>query len=88
MARKALFSSKIEERRRYQVLAVSVTATLFLAGLGLIGFGAFRGFDMFVGTDADRTPIMLGVLIALAGLLVVCLIVYGAIRAYGRVASG
>ena len=89
MARRALFSSKIEQRRRYHVLAVSVAATLFVAGIGLIAFSALRGFDMLAATtDADSTPIMLGVLVAFGGLVVLCLIAYGAIRAYGRVAVG
>lgn len=89
MARRTLFSSKIEQRRRYNVLAVSVAATLFVAGLGLIAFSALRGFDMLAATtDADSTPIMMGVLIAVGSLIVLCLIAYGAIRAYGRVAVG
>ena len=89
MARRALFSSKIEQRRRYHVLAVCVAATLFVAGIGLIAFGALRGFDMLAATtDADSTPIMFGVLVALGALIVLCLISYAAIRAYGRVAVG
>jgi hypothetical protein len=88
VARRTLFSSKIEQRRRYHVLAVSVAATLFVAGIGLIAFSALRGFDMLAATDADSTPIMLGMLVAFGGLVVLCLIAYAAIRAYGRVAVG
>ena len=87
VARRAIFSSKIEQRRRYHVLAVSVAATLFVAGLGLIAFGALRGFDMLAATEADNTPVMFGVLVAFASLVVLCLIAYAAIRAYGRVAE-
>jgi len=88
VARRAIFSSKIEQRRRYHVLAVSVAATLFVAGLGLIAFGALRGCDMLAATEADNTPVMFGVLVAVAGLVVLCVISYDAICAYGRVAEG
>ena len=85
--RRAIFSTRLEQRRKTHRLAVLVAATLLAVGIGLIAFGAMRGFDMLEVTDADRTPIVLGVLIALAGLVVLCLIAYATIRAYGRVTS-
>ena len=80
-----MFSAKLERRRKNHRLAILVAVTLFAVGIGLIAIGAVRGLDMLAAADADRSPIILGVLIALAGLGVLCLIAYAAVRAYGRV---
>ena len=68
-------------------LAILVAATLFAAGIALIGIWAVRASSMLAAADADHAPIILGVLIALAGLLVLCLIAYGAVLAFGRFPS-
>jgi hypothetical protein len=83
-----MFSAALERRRRIQRLAVLVAATLFAAGLALIAVWAARAFSMLeVAGDAGPVPVILGVLIALAGLLALCLIVYGAVRAFGHFTS-
>jgi hypothetical protein len=80
-----MFSAKLERRQRFHCLAIMVAATLFAAGIALIVIWAARASSMLAAADADRgAPIILGVLIALAGLLVLCLIAYGAVRAFGR----
>ena len=53
-------------------------------GIALIVIWAVRASIMLEAADAERAPIIIGVLIALAGLLVLCLIAYGAVRAFGR----
>lgn len=88
MRRRAMFSAKLERRRKNQRLATLAAVTLLAVGIGLIGIGALRGFDMLAATDADPGAFALGVLIALAGLLALCLVVYAVIRAFGRVTSG
>ncbi|MGA8823382.1 MAG: hypothetical protein WB613_11220 [Pseudolabrys sp.] len=57
---------------------------LFAVGIALIAVWAVRAFDMFEAAEADRGPIILGVLIALAVLVVLCLIAYAVVRAVGR----
>lgn len=88
MRRRAMFSDKLERRRKNQRLAMLFAVTLFVVGIGLIVIAGLRGFDMLAATDADPGAIVLGVLVALAGLFALCLIVYAAIRAFGRVTSG
>jgi len=85
--RSAMFSATLERRRRIHRWAVVVAATLLAVGIGLIAIWAVRAFYMLEAVEADRAPIIIGVLIALAGLVVLCLIAYGAIRAYGRITS-
>ena len=82
--RSAMFSTKLERRRQFNRLAVLVAATLLAVGIALITVWAFRAFDMLRAAEADRAPIIIGVLIALAVLVVLCLIAYAAIRAAGR----
>ena len=43
-----------------------------------------RAFSMLEVAEADCAPIILGVLIALAGLLALCLIAYSSVRVFGR----
>jgi hypothetical protein len=64
-----------------------VAATLFAAGTVLIAIWAVRASSMLAAADADRAPIIIGVLIAIAGLFVLCLMAYGAVRAFGRFPS-
>jgi hypothetical protein len=82
-----MFSPKLERRWRFHRLAILVAATLFAAGIALIVIWAVRASSMLEAADADRAPIIIGVLIALAGLVVLCLIAYGAVRAFGRFLS-
>jgi protein-S-isoprenylcysteine O-methyltransferase Ste14 len=82
-----MFSAKLERRRKNRRWAVAVAATLLVVGIPLIAIFAVQGFDMLGAAEADRMPIVLGVLIGLAGLIVLCLLAYAAIRIFGRVTS-
>ena len=82
-----MFSAKLERRQRFQRLAILVAATLFAAGIALILIWAMQASSMLAAAGADRTAIIFGVLIALAVLLVLCVIAYGAVRAFGRFPS-
>jgi hypothetical protein len=83
----AMFSDTLERRLRFHRLAILVAATLLAVGIALIVIWAVRASSMLEAADADRAPIIFGVPIALTGLLVLCLIAYGAIRAFGRLTS-
>ena len=85
--RSAMFSTRLERRRQFNRLAVLVAATVLAVGIVLIAVWAVRAFDMLGAAEADRAPIMIGVLIALAVLVVLCLIAYAAVRAVGRFTS-
>ncbi len=87
MARPVMFSGRLERRRKNRRWAVVVAATLLAVGLAVIGVVAMQGFDMLGAADADWMPMLLGVLVALAGLLALCLVAYVAVRAYGRATS-
>jgi hypothetical protein len=62
-----MFSAKLERRQRLHRLAILVAATLLVVGIALIAIWAVRASSMLQTADADRAPIILGVLIALAG---------------------
>ena len=79
-----MFSARLERRWRFHRLAILVAATLFAVGIALIVVWGVRASSMLAAVDADRTAIILGVLIAFLGLIVLCLIAYGAVRAFGR----
>ena len=87
MLRSAMFSTRLDRRRKFNRLAVLVAATLLAVGIALIAVWAVRAFDMLGAAEADRGPIIIGVLIALAVLVVLCLIAYAAVRAVGRFTS-
>jgi hypothetical protein len=53
----------------------------------LIAIWAVRASSMLTVAEADRTPIIIGVLIALAGLIPLCLVVYSVVRIFGRFPS-
>jgi hypothetical protein len=82
-----MFSGRLQRRRQFHHLGVSVAATLLAVGILLIAICAERGLDMFEVLEADRAPIILGVLIALIGLGFFCLIAYFAIWAVARITS-
>jgi uncharacterized membrane protein (DUF485 family) len=79
-----MFSAKLERREQFQRLAIFAAASVFLVGSGLIAFGAMRAFTLFEGAEANSTQIILGILLALAGLIVLCVITYVAVRVIGR----
>jgi hypothetical protein len=82
-----MFSDTLERRQRFHRLAILVAATLLAAGIALIMIWAVRASSMLEAADADRAPIIFGVVIALTGLLVLCLIAYGAVCVFGRLTS-
>jgi uncharacterized membrane protein (DUF485 family) len=82
-----MFSTRLKRRRQFNRLAVLVAATLLVVGIVLIAVWAVGAFDMLEAAEADRAPIMIGVLIALAVLVVLCLTAYAAVRAVGRFIS-
>jgi hypothetical protein len=79
-----MFSARLERRRQFNRLAVLAAATLLVVGVALIAVWAVQAFDMLEAAQADRVPIIFGVLIALAVLVVLCLIAYATVRAIGR----
>jgi len=82
-----MFSTRLERLRQFNRLAVLAAATLLAVGIALITVWAVRAFNMLGAAEADRAPIIIGVLIALAVLIVLCLIAYAAVRAVGRFTS-
>jgi multidrug resistance efflux pump len=69
-----MFSAKLERQKRFHRLAILVAATVFATGVVLIAIWAVRASSMLTTADADRAPIIIGVLIALAGLFALCLV--------------
>ena len=66
-----MFSTRLERLRQFNRLAVLAAATLLVVGIALIAVWAVRAFNMLGVAEADRAPIIIGVLIALA-VLVAC----------------
>ena len=87
MVGSAMFSDKLDRRRKIQRWAVVVAATLLAAGIAVIAMVVVEGFDMLGVAEADRAPVFLGAGIALAGLLILCLVAYTAVRVYARVTT-
>ena len=79
-----MFSTKLDRRRQFNRLAVLAAAILLAVGIALIAVWAVRGFNMLEAAETDRAPIIIGVLIALAVLVVLCLIAYAAVHAVSR----
>jgi multidrug resistance efflux pump len=69
-----MFSAKLERQKRFHRLAILVAATVFATGVVLIAIWSVRASSMLTTADADRAPIIIGVLIALAGLFALCLV--------------
>jgi uncharacterized membrane protein (DUF485 family) len=82
-----MFSAKLERRRRFHRLAILVAATVFVVGTVLIVIGAMRASTLLEAADANSTPIILGIMLALACLLILSLIAYSVVRAFGRFPS-
>jgi uncharacterized membrane protein (DUF485 family) len=78
-----VFSARLEFKR----LAVLAAATLLAVGIALIAVGAVRALNMLEAAEVNRAPIIIGVLVALGAFVVLCLIVYAAVRAVGRFTS-
>jgi hypothetical protein len=79
-----MFSARLERHWRFHRLAILVAATLFAVGIALIVVWGVRTSSMLAAVDADRTTNNSRMLIAFLGLIVLCLIAYGAVRAFGR----
>ncbi|MGK2923782.1 MAG: hypothetical protein ACSLE4_13550 [Methyloceanibacter sp.] len=80
-----MFSSRLEQRRKVRRFAVLVAVTVLIIGIALIAVVAMQGFDLLGAAEADRLPLGLAVLGALAGLLVLSLVAYVAVRVFSRV---
>ncbi len=80
-----MFSSRLEQRRKVRRFAVLVAVTVLIIGIALIAVVAMQGFDFLGAAEADRLPLGLAVLGALAGLLVLSLVAYVAVRVFSRV---
>ena len=80
-----MFSAKLERRRQFKRLALLAAVAVFAAGIAAIAFMALRATTLLEGTEAEPTmPIALLVAAAVTGLLVLCLVVYAAVRIAGR----
>ena len=75
-----MFSARLERLRQFDRLAELVAATLLAGGIVLIAVWTVRALKMLEAAEVDRAPIITGVVIALAVLVVLCLIVYVAVR--------
>ena len=82
-----MFSARLERLRQFDRLAVLVAATLLAGGIVLIAVWTVRAINMIDAAEVDRAPIIIGVLIASAVLVVLCIIVYAGVRAIGRFTS-
>ena len=82
-----MFSARLERLRQFDRLAVFAAATLLAGGIVLIAVWTVRALKMLEAAEVDRAPIIIGVVIALAVLVVLCLIVYATVRAVGRFTS-
>lgn len=82
-----MFSEKLARRRRIQRFAIVAAATVLLCGIAVIALIAVRGFDLLSGLEPGPLPVVVAVLVALAALLVLTLITYGAVRAYANFTS-
>ncbi len=80
-----MFSSRLEQRRKVRRFAVLVAVTVLIIGIALIAVVAMQGFDLLGAAEADRLPLGLAVLGALAGLLVLSLVAYVAVRVFSGV---
>jgi hypothetical protein len=75
-----VFSARLDRLRQFNRLAVLAAATLLLGGIVLIALWTVRALKMLETAEVDRAPIIIGVLVAFALLVVLCLVVYVAVR--------
>jgi uncharacterized membrane protein (DUF485 family) len=80
-----MFSSRLEQRRRVRRFALIVAVTVFVTGIGLIAVVARQGLDFLGAAEADRMPLGIAVLWALAGLVVLTVAAYVAVRVFSKV---
>lgn len=85
MTRRAMFSSRLERRRQVRQFAGLIGATVFAIGIALIVIVGLQGFDFLGAAEADRMPLGLAVLGALACVFLLSLIAYGAVRIFSRI---
>ncbi len=85
MPRPVMFSSRLERRRKVRRFAVLVGVTVLALGIGGIAVVAVQGFDFLARAEADRMPLGLAVLAALACVLVLSVFAYLAVRIFSRV---
>ena len=85
MPRPVMFSSRLERRRKIRHFALLVAATVLAIGIALIGVVAIQGFDFLGVAEADRMPLGLAVLAALACVLVLSVFAYFAVRVFSRI---
>jgi hypothetical protein len=80
-----MFSAKLERRRQFKRLALLAAAATFAVGIGAIVVMALRASTLLEDEAIGRaTPIALLVAAAIATLLVICVVVYAAVRIAGR----
>lgn len=85
MPRPVMFSSRLEQRRKVRRFAVLVGITVLAIGIGLVAVVAVQGFDFLGVAEADRMPLGLAVLAALACVLVLSFFAYFAVRVFSRI---
>lgn len=85
MPRPVMFSSRLEQRRKVRRFAVLVGITVLAIGIGLVAVVAVQGFDLLGVAEADRMPLGLAVLAALACVLVLSFFAYFAVRVFSRI---
>ncbi len=85
MPRPVMFSSRLERRRKIRHFARLVAVTVLLIGVALITVVAIQGFDFLGAAEADRMPLGLAVLAALACVFLLSVFAYLAVRILSRV---
>lgn len=80
-----MFSNRLEQRRKVRRFAILVAISVFLIGIGLVAVVAMQGFDLLGAAEADRMPLGFAVLGALAGVLVLSVAAYIAVRVFSRI---
>ena len=85
MPRPVMFSNRLERRRKIRHFALLVAATVLATGIALVAVVAIQGFDFLGVAEADRMPLGLAVLAALACVLVLSLFAYFAVRLFSRI---
>lgn len=85
MPRPVMFSSRLERRRKIRRFALLVGVTVLLIGVALVAVVAIQGFDFLGRAEADRMPLGLAVLAALACVLALSVFAYLAVRILSRI---
>lgn len=80
-----MFSSRLEQRRKVRRFAVLVAVTVLIIGIALVAVVAVQGFDFLGVAEASRMPMVMATLAAVAGVFVLSLVAYLAVRIFSRV---